>query len=41
MLNFRFDMPLYLMALYGSIMILAVLLLRGLLHKKLPVMLLF
>lgn len=36
MLNFRFDMPLYLMALYGSIMILAVLLLHGLLHKKLP-----
>lgn len=36
MLNFRFDMPLYLMALYGSIMILAVLLFRGLLHNKLP-----
>lgn len=36
MLHFRFDMPLYLMALYGSIMILAVLLFRSLLKNKLP-----
>lgn len=36
MLHFRFNMPLYLMALYGSIMILAVLLFRGLLKNKLP-----
>lgn len=36
MLHFRFDMPLYLMSLYGSIMILAVLLFRGLLKNRLP-----
>lgn len=36
MLNFQMNMPYYLMAFYGSIMILAVLLLRGLLKNKLP-----
>ncbi len=36
MLHFRMDMPLYLMAFYGSIMILAVILLRLLLKDKLP-----
>lgn len=36
MLHFRFDMPLYLMALYGSIMILIVLLFRSLLKNRLP-----
>lgn len=36
MLHFRFDMPNYLMALYGSIMILIVLLFRGLLKNRLP-----
>lgn len=36
MLHFRMDMPFYLMVIYGSIMIVAVLLFRGLLKKKLP-----
>ena len=36
MLHFRMDMPFYLMVIYGSIMIIAVLLLRGLLKNKLP-----
>ncbi|UWP60896.1 M56 family metallopeptidase [Ruminococcus gauvreauii] len=36
MLHFRMDMPLYLMAFYGSIMILAVLLIRVLFKKRLP-----
>ena len=36
MLHFRMNMPFVLMAFYGSIMILAVLLLRGLLKNKLP-----
>ncbi len=36
MLHFRMDMPLYLMALYGSIMIVAVCLLRGFLRNRLP-----
>ena len=36
MLHFRMDMPLYLMALYGSIMIAMVFLLRGLLRNRLP-----
>ncbi|MCH1981291.1 M56 family metallopeptidase [Ruminococcus sp. OA3] len=36
MLHFRMDMPLYLMAFYGSIMILAVFLIRALLKKRLP-----
>lgn len=36
MLHFRMDMPLYLMALYGSVMILIVLLLRGFLKNRLP-----
>ncbi len=36
MLHFRMGMPLYLMALYGSIMILTVLLFRGFLREKLP-----
>lgn len=36
MLNFKMNMPFYLMVLYGSIMMLAVLLLRGLLKNKLP-----
>ncbi len=36
MLHFRMDMPFYLMAIYGSIMIIVVLLLRGLLKNKLP-----
>ncbi len=36
MLHFRMNMPFFLMAFYGSIMILAVLLLRALLKNKLP-----
>ncbi|QHQ60984.1 hypothetical protein Ana3638_09525 [Anaerocolumna sedimenticola] len=36
MLHFRMGMPLYLMALYGSVMILTILILRGLLKNKLP-----
>lgn len=36
MLHFRMDMPLYLMALYGSIMIIVVLLLRSILKNHLP-----
>lgn len=36
MLHFRMDMPFYLMAFYGSIMIVAVLLLRAFLKNKLP-----
>jgi len=36
MLHFRMDMPLYLMALYGSTMILVILLFRGFLKNKLP-----
>lgn len=36
MLHFRMDMPLYLMALYGSAMIIIVLLLRSLLRDRLP-----
>ncbi|MDE7322479.1 MAG: M56 family metallopeptidase [Lachnospiraceae bacterium] len=36
MFNFQMNMPFYLMAFYGSIMILAVLLLRGLLKNRLP-----
>lgn len=36
MLHFRMDMPLYLMALYGSVLIVIVLLLRGLLKNRLP-----
>lgn len=36
MLHFRMDMPLYLMAMYGSIMIAAVLLLRFFLRNRLP-----
>ncbi|MEA4962346.1 M56 family metallopeptidase [Lutispora sp.] len=36
MLHFRMDMPLYLMALYGSMMIAVVLLLRSLLRNRLP-----
>lgn len=36
MLNFQMNMPYYLMAFYGSIMILAVLLLRVLLKNRLP-----
>ncbi len=36
MLHFRMSMPFYLMTLYGSIMIIVVLLLRGLLKQKLP-----
>ena len=36
MLHFRMDMPLYLMAFYGSIMILAVLLIRVLFKRRLP-----
>ena len=36
MLHFRMDMPLYLMALYGSVMIFVVLLLRVFLKDKLP-----
>ncbi|WP_369283634.1 M56 family metallopeptidase [Oscillibacter sp. GMB15532] len=36
MLHFRMDMPLYLMALYGSMMIVVVLLLRGILKNRLP-----
>lgn len=36
MINFRMNMPFYLMTFYGSIMICIVLLLRGLLKKKLP-----
>lgn len=36
MLNFRMNMPFYLMALYGSIMIVIVLLLRALLKNRLP-----
>lgn len=36
MLHFRFDMPFYLMSLYGTIMILVVLLFRGLLKNRLP-----
>lgn len=36
MLHFRMDMPFYLMAVYGSIMIVIVLLLRGLLKNRLP-----
>lgn len=36
MLHFRIDMPLYLMMLYGSILLSAVLLLRALLKDKLP-----
>ena len=36
MLHFRIDMPFYLMAFYGSIMIVAVLLLRAFLKNKLP-----
>lgn len=36
MLNFRMNMPFFLMALYGSIMIIVVLVLRALLKNKLP-----
>lgn len=36
MLNFQMNMPYYLMAFYGSIMIFIVLLLRGLLKNRLP-----
>ena len=36
MLHFRMDMPFFLMAFYGSIMIVAVLLLRTLLKNRLP-----
>ena len=36
MLHFRMDMPYYLMAFYGSIMIVIVLLLRSLLKNRLP-----
>ncbi len=36
MLHFRMNMPFYLMAFYGSVMIAAVLLLRALLKNKLP-----
>lgn len=36
MLHFRMDMPLYLMMLYGSILLLAVLLLRALFKNRLP-----
>lgn len=36
MLNFQMNMPVYLMVFYGSIMIFAVLVLRGLLKNKLP-----
>ena len=36
MLHFRMDMPFYLMAFYGSIMIAVVLLLRALLKDRLP-----
>lgn len=36
MLHFRMNMPFYLMAVYGSLMIIIVLLLRGLLKNKLP-----
>lgn len=36
MLHFRMNMPFYLMAFYGSVMIVAVLLLRALLKDKLP-----
>ena len=36
MLHFRMDMPFYLMALYGSVMIVLVLMLRGLLKNRLP-----
>lgn len=36
MLNFKMNMPFYLMVFYGSIMIAAVIVLRGLLKNKLP-----
>lgn len=36
MLHFRMDMPLYLMMLYGSVLLLAVLLLRALFKNRLP-----
>lgn len=36
MLNFKMDMPLYLMAFYGSVMVLIVFLLRGFLKNRLP-----
>lgn len=36
MLNFRMNMPLYLMALYGSAMIVLVLILRAFLKNRLP-----
>lgn len=36
MLHFRMNMPFYLMAVYGSLMIIIVLLLRGFLKSKLP-----
>lgn len=36
MLHFRFDMPLYLMSLYGTIMIVLVLFFRAILKDKLP-----
>lgn len=36
MLHFRMDMPFFLMAFYGSVMIVAVLLLRALLKNRLP-----
>ena len=36
MLHFRMNMPFFLMAFYGSIMIVVVLLLRALLKNKLP-----
>ena len=36
MLSFKMNMPFYLMVFYGSILIAAVLVLRGLLRDKLP-----
>ncbi|MDE7479194.1 MAG: M56 family metallopeptidase, partial [Lachnospiraceae bacterium] len=36
MLNFKMNMPFYLMVFYGSIMIIAILTMRGLLKNKLP-----
>ncbi len=36
MLSFKMNMPFYLMVFYGSIMIAAVLVLRGLLRNKVP-----
>jgi bla regulator protein BlaR1 len=36
MISFKMNMPFHLMAFYGSIMIAAVLVLRGLLKNRLP-----